>query len=35
MEHASAALIAIPLAWISDRFVFPGKSLLGALVLVR
>lgn len=26
--------IAVPLAWISDRFVFPGKSLLGALVLV-
>jgi iron(III) transport system permease protein len=29
-----AALIAIPLAWISDRFLFPGKSLLSALVLV-
>ncbi len=29
-----AALIAIPLAWMSDRFLFPGKSLLGALVLV-
>ena len=29
-----AALIAIPLAWISDRFIFPGKALLGALVLV-
>ncbi|MBU6182871.1 MAG: iron ABC transporter permease [Verrucomicrobia bacterium] len=28
------ALIAIPLAWISDRFLFPGKTLLGALVLV-
>jgi iron(III) transport system permease protein len=29
-----AALIAMPLAWISDRFIFPGKTLLGALVLV-
>lgn len=29
-----SALIAIPLAWISNRFLFPGKSLLGALVLV-
>ena len=29
-----ACLIAMPLAWISDRFVFPGKPLLGALVLV-
>jgi len=29
-----SALIAIPLAWMSDRFLFPGKSLLGALVLV-
>ena len=29
-----AALIAIPLAWMSDRFLFPGKFLLGALVLV-
>jgi iron(III) transport system permease protein len=29
-----AALLAIPLAWLSDRFVFPGKSLLVALVLV-
>jgi iron(III) transport system permease protein len=29
-----AALIAIPLAWMSDRFIFPGKPLLGALVLV-
>lgn len=31
---ALAALLAVPLAWISDRFVFPGKSLLGAAVLV-
>jgi iron(III) transport system permease protein len=29
-----SAAIAIPLAWISDRCLFPGKSLLGALVLV-
>ena len=29
-----AASIAIPLAWVSDRFLFPGKSLLGSLVLV-
>jgi iron(III) transport system permease protein len=29
-----SALIALPLAWISDRFIFPGKALLGALVLV-
>ncbi|MEI8292896.1 MAG: iron ABC transporter permease [bacterium] len=29
-----AALIAIPLAWLSDRFLFPAKSLLGALALV-
>ena len=29
-----ACLIAMPLAWMSDRFVFPGKTLLGALVLV-
>jgi len=29
-----AAFIAIPLAWLSDRFLFPGKSLLGSLVLV-
>jgi iron(III) transport system permease protein len=27
-------LIALPLAFISDRFVFPGKSLLGSLVLI-
>jgi len=29
-----AAVIAMPLAWMSDRFNFPGKPLLGALVLV-
>ena len=29
-----AAFIAMPLAWMSDRFNFPGKPLLGALVLV-
>ncbi len=29
-----AATIAIPLAWISDRFLFPGKSLLSSLFLV-
>ena len=29
-----ACLIAMPLAWMSDRFVFPGKTILGALVLV-
>ena len=29
-----ALLIALPLAVVSDRFVFPGKTLLGSLVLV-
>jgi iron(III) transport system permease protein len=29
-----ALLIALPLAFISDRFVFPAKGLLGSLVLV-
>lgn len=29
-----ATLLALPLAWVSDRFLFPGKALLGALVLV-
>jgi iron(III) transport system permease protein len=29
-----ALLLALPLAVVSDRFVFPGKSLLGSLVLV-
>ena len=27
-------LLALPLAFLSDRFLFPGKALLGALVLV-
>jgi iron(III) transport system permease protein len=31
---ALALLIALPLAFISDRFVFPAKGLLGSLVLV-
>lgn len=31
---AVAILIAVPLALISDRFLFPGKNLLGSLVLV-
>jgi iron(III) transport system permease protein len=29
-----ALLIALPLAFISDRFVFPGKGLLGSIILV-
>ena len=29
-----ALLIALPLAFISDRFLFPGKNLLGSLVLI-
>ncbi len=29
-----AALIAVPLAVVSDRFIFPAKGLLGSLVLV-
>lgn len=29
-----AFLIAMPLAFVSDRFLFPGKQLLGSLVLV-
>ena len=29
-----AALIAVPLAVVSDRFLFPGKALLGSVVLV-
>lgn len=29
-----ASLIALPLAWLANRFVFPGKSLLTALLLV-
>jgi iron(III) transport system permease protein len=31
---AAAFLIGVPLAFISDRFVFPGRGLLGAVVLV-
>ena len=31
---ALATCIALPLALLSDRFVFPGKALLGALILV-
>ena len=27
-------LIALPLAWIADRFLFPGKTLFSALILV-
>jgi iron(III) transport system permease protein len=30
----AALLIAMPLALISDRYIFPGKTLLGSLVLV-
>jgi len=29
-----ALLIALPLAFISDRFIYPGKNLLGSLILV-
>jgi len=29
-----ALLLALPLAFISDRFLFPGKALLGSLVLI-
>lgn len=28
------ALIAVPLAVISDRYIFPGKTILGALILI-
>jgi iron(III) transport system permease protein len=31
---ALTALIAVPLAVISDRYIFPGKTLLGALILI-
>jgi transcriptional regulator of heat shock response len=31
---ALTALIAVPLAIISDRYIFPGKALLGALILI-
>ena len=30
---ALATLIAVPLAWLSNRYVFPGKRLLGSLIL--
>lgn len=30
---ALATLIAVPLAWLSNRFDFPGKRLLGSLIL--
>ena len=29
-----AALISIPLAWLNNRYTFPGKKIVGALVLV-
>ncbi len=29
-----ALALALPLAWVSDRFLYPGKALLGALILV-
>ena len=29
-----ALVIALPLAFISDRFIYPGKGLLGSLVLI-
>lgn len=29
-----ALLIAVPLAWLSDRYIYPGKRLLNALVLL-
>lgn len=29
-----ALLLALPLAFISDRFLFPGKTLLGSLILI-
>lgn len=31
---AFTALIAVPLAVMSDRYIFPGKAILGALILV-
>ncbi len=31
---ALTAAIAVPLAWLADRFTFPGKKLLSALLLV-
>lgn len=29
-----ALLIAMPLAWMSDRYLFPGKTLLGSMILI-
>jgi iron(III) transport system permease protein len=29
-----ALLIAMPLAWISDRYLFPGKTILGSMILI-
>ena len=31
---ALTILIAVPLAFVSDRFLFPGKNILGAMVLI-
>jgi len=31
---ALTVVIALPLAFLTDRFIFPGKSLLGAMILV-
>ena len=33
-RYLAFGLIALPLAFISDRFVFPGKGLLGSIILV-
>jgi iron(III) transport system permease protein len=29
-----ALLIALPLAWMSDRYLFPGKTILGSMILI-
>ena len=34
ISTAGALLIALPLAFVSDRFLFPARGLLGALILV-
>jgi len=34
LSTSLALLLSLPLAWISDRFLFPGKSLFSALILV-
>jgi iron(III) transport system permease protein len=31
---ALALVIAMPLAWMSDRYLFPGKMLLGSMILI-